>query len=78
MADKPILVKVTFSYTPVNNDEVCIFLKSQKIEIFDIDINNVYFFKQLRLEQGEILTVTRKEDGGWWEGTLSNGSFFLN
>ncbi|XP_021948579.1 rho guanine nucleotide exchange factor 7 isoform X2 [Folsomia candida] len=48
MAERPILVKATHAYAPVNNDE-------------------------LRLEKGEILTVTRKEDGGWWEGTLSNG-----
>jgi len=28
---------------------------------------------ELRLEKGDILTVTQKEDGGWWEGTLLNG-----
>lgn len=25
---------------------------------------------ELRFEKGDIITVTQREDGGWWEGTL--------
>lgn len=25
---------------------------------------------QLKFKKGDIITVTQKEDGGWWEGTL--------
>ena len=30
------------------------------------------FFKffQLKFKKGDLITVTQKEDGGWWEGTL--------
>ena len=27
-------------------------------------------FLQLKFKKGDIITVTQKEDGGWWEGTL--------
>lgn len=26
---------------------------------------------ELRFEKGDIITVTQREDGGWWEGTLA-------
>lgn len=25
---------------------------------------------ELRFKKGDIITVTQREDGGWWEGTL--------
>ena len=25
---------------------------------------------QLKFKKGDIITITQKEDGGWWEGTL--------
>lgn len=25
---------------------------------------------ELRFQKGDIITVTQREDGGWWEGTL--------
>lgn len=25
---------------------------------------------ELRFDKGDIITVTQREDGGWWEGTL--------
>ena len=27
-------------------------------------------YLQLKFKKGDIITVTQKEDGGWWEGTL--------
>lgn len=27
---------------------------------------------ELRFKKGDIITVTQREDGGWWEGTLSD------
>lgn len=27
---------------------------------------------ELRFKKGDILIVTQKEDGGWWEGTLGD------
>ena len=29
-------------------------------------------FLQLKFKKGDIITVTQKEDGGWWEGTLDS------
>lgn len=26
---------------------------------------------ELRFKKGDIITVTQREDGGWWEGTLN-------
>lgn len=34
-----------------------------------IGLINKSFF-QLCFKKGEKITVTQKEDGGWWEGTL--------
>ena len=28
------------------------------------------FVLQLKFKKGDIITITQKEDGGWWEGTL--------
>ena len=25
---------------------------------------------ELKFKKGDIITITQKEDGGWWEGTL--------
>jgi len=38
-------------------------------------VKSVYKFKgtnndELKFKKGDIITVTQKEDGGWWEGTL--------
>jgi len=38
-------------------------------------VKSIYKFKgtnndELRFKKGDIITVTQKEDGGWWEGTL--------
>lgn len=27
---------------------------------------------ELRFKKGDIITVTQREDGGWWEGTLND------
>lgn len=27
---------------------------------------------ELQFNKGDIITVTQREDGGWWEGTLSD------
>lgn len=27
---------------------------------------------ELRFKKGDIITVTQREDGGWWEGTLGD------
>lgn len=27
---------------------------------------------ELRFQKGDIITVTQREDGGWWEGTLND------
>lgn len=26
---------------------------------------------ELRFKKGDVITVTQREDGGWWEGTLN-------
>ena len=35
---------------------------------------------KLKFKKGDIITITQKEDGGWWEGTLDGrtGSFPSN
>jgi hypothetical protein len=30
------------------------------------------FFVQLKFKKGDIITITQKEEGGWWEGTLGS------
>ena len=30
------------------------------------------FYFQLKFKKDDIITITQKEDGGWWEGTLGN------
>ena len=61
MAAEPLLVKSVFKFKGTNNDEVVglCFLR------FLIE----YLF-QLKFKKGDIITITQKEDGGWWEGTL--------
>lgn len=37
--------------------------------IYGIDLF-LHLFQQLCFKKGDIITVTQKEEGGWWEGTL--------
>ena len=30
----------------------------------------LWYFSQLCFKRGDVITVTQKEEGGWWEGTL--------
>ena len=31
--------------------------------------DEIFPFFQLSMKKGEVIIVTQKEDGGWWEGT---------
>lgn len=64
MASEPIVVQAIYSFKGKNNDEVSYFY-------FIFLLHALYVQFQLCFKKGDKITVTQKEDGGWWEGTLS-------
>ena len=36
----------------------------------NVENRNIILLFQLKFKKGDIITITQKEDGGWWEGTL--------
>jgi Rho guanine nucleotide exchange factor 7 len=58
-------VQAIYSFKGTNNDEVINQVKFQYIVVF-----KTCFCPQLCFKKGQIISITQREDGGWWEGTL--------
>ena len=37
-------------------------------DVFRVNLSLIHL--QLKFKKGDLITITQKEDGGWWEGTL--------
>jgi Rho guanine nucleotide exchange factor 7 len=57
-------VQAIYSFKGTNNDEV------QTLHILVFLFFKVKIYFQLCFKKGQILSITQREDGGWWEGTL--------
>ncbi len=60
--DATVLVRAKYAFRGKNNDEVGLG------GYFVVWPKNLYF--QLCFHKSDIITITQKLDGGWWEGTL--------
>lgn len=65
MAENKVMLKAIYSFKGSHNDEV---RKTFKLQLSDLDLDPDLI--QLNFKKGAIITLTQKEDGGWWEGTL--------
>ena len=66
MMAEPILVRAVFKFKGTNNDEVLWILNLK--DVFRVNLSLIHL--QLKFKKGDLITITQKEDGGWWEGTL--------
>lgn len=64
---EPIAVQALYSFKGSNNDEVShLTINNTKIK------SKIKTILQLCFQKGDFITITQKDDGGWWEGTLGD------
>lgn len=64
-----------FCFPPFILSFLSFWLDTQLLTMEPYTVQAEYSFQgenndELRFEKGDIITVTQREDGGWWEGTL--------
>lgn len=65
-----VQVQAIYSFKGKNNDEVMGCEKYILIQTHSWSYTCDIPFFQLNFKKGDIITITQKEEGGWWEGTL--------
>ncbi|KAI9480354.1 MAG: hypothetical protein EXX96DRAFT_481652 [Benjaminiella poitrasii] len=62
---------VTLPQTSMSHTETPVAFYEKVIALYDFEAVNP---EELNLRQGDIIIVTKKEDNGWWEGSLNGQS----